>query len=162
LDTLEAGIDMQFAVVNLPLFAAAADRLGLVDELAAALAARPATRWTDVVRKYAAGDFVEAADILRRIGSEPDEAAAPPPAGRCGRARSCLFPSRRRRVLRERGRGGARGLDGRLGGSAGARRHAQRVGLVRLLPGEVVVVAAEVSVRRRLRVDRAREIEVLD
>ena len=76
LDALEAGVDMQFAVVNLPLFTAAADRLGLLDELVATLAARPATRWTDVVRAYAAGDFVEAADILQRVGSKPDEAEA--------------------------------------------------------------------------------------
>ena len=76
LDSLQAGVDMQFAVVNLPLFAAVTDRLGLLDELAAALASRPATPWVEVVRVSAAGDFVAAADILQRIGSKPDEAEA--------------------------------------------------------------------------------------
>src|SRR4051794_32980317 len=38
---------------------------------------------------------------------------------------------------------------------------AQRVGLVGLLPGEVVVLAAEVAVGRRLLVDRPVQVEVL-
>src|SRR5437868_2606936 len=37
---------------------------------------------------------------------------------------------------------------------------AERVGLVRALPREVVVVAPEVSVRRRLRKDRPRQLEI--
>jgi class 3 adenylate cyclase/tetratricopeptide (TPR) repeat protein len=86
LDTLQAGVDMQFAVVNLPLFTATADRLGLLDELAAAVADRPTTPWTDVVRAYAAGDFVAAADILHRVGSKPDEAEARLRASRDGDA----------------------------------------------------------------------------
>jgi hypothetical protein len=77
---------MQFAVVNLPLFTATADRLGLLDELAAAVADRPTTPWTDVVRAYAAGDFVAAADILHRVGSKPDEAEARLRASRDGDA----------------------------------------------------------------------------
>ena len=76
LDSLHAGLDIQFAVINLPMFAAAADRLGVLDELTAALGSRPATRWTDAVRAYAAKDFAAAADILQRIGSKPDEAEA--------------------------------------------------------------------------------------
>ena len=56
----------------------------------------------------------------------------------------------------------------RLAGPARRRRRArveaggraQRVRLVRALPGEVVVVAAEVAVRGRLRVDRAAQVEV--
>src|SRR5258706_3972091 len=39
-------------------------------------------------------------------------------------------------------------------------RRAERVGLVRPLPGEVAVVAAEVAVRRGLHVDRAAQIEI--
>src|ERR687891_87890 len=41
-----------------------------------------------------------------------------------------------------------------------SRGRAQRVGLVGALPREVVVVAPEVAVRRRLRVDRAAQLEV--
>src|SRR3954470_22589749 len=41
-------------------------------------------------------------------------------------------------------------------------RCTERVRLVRPLPGEVAVVPAEVTVRRRLRVDRAAEVEVTE
>jgi hypothetical protein len=41
-----------------------------------ALAAHPETPWTEMVRAYARGDLVGAADILGRIGSRPDEAEA--------------------------------------------------------------------------------------
>src|SRR4029450_5488003 len=47
---------------------------------------------------------------------------------------------------------------GRLGREAGG--FAERVGLVRALPGEVVVVTPEVAVGRGLRVDRATKLEV--
>jgi hypothetical protein len=86
LDSLRAGVGMQFAVVNLPLFAAATDRLGLLDELAAVLESRPATPWVEAVRASAAGDFAAAADILQRIGSKPDEAEARLRASRDGNA----------------------------------------------------------------------------
>ena len=90
LDSLRAGVDMQFAVVNLPMFAAAADRLGLLDELAAALEGRPATPWTKAVQAHAAGDFAGAADIMRRVGSKPDEAEARLQAARGGDAEDQL------------------------------------------------------------------------
>jgi class 3 adenylate cyclase len=76
LESLRRGIDMQFAVINLPLFASAAVRLGLGEELADALGGHPATRWTEAVRAYVSGDFVGAAEILHRIGSKPDAAEA--------------------------------------------------------------------------------------
>ena len=67
---------MQFAVINLPSFAAAAHRLGLDDELDTALAGHRRTPWTDAVRAYAAGEFATAAETLERIGSKPEEADA--------------------------------------------------------------------------------------
>src|SRR6476646_7033310 len=76
LEVLRTGVTLQFAVINLPIFAAAAHQLGLDDELEAALAGRARTPWTDAVGAYAAGDFASAAEILRRIGSKPDEADA--------------------------------------------------------------------------------------
>ena len=61
----------------------------------------------------------------------------------------------------EAARGGVDELcDGRCGG-AEAGGLAQRLRLVRLLPREVVVLAAEVAVGRRLLVDRAVQLEVL-
>jgi hypothetical protein len=74
LDSLRSGVDMQFAVVNLPLFASAARRLDLSDELAAALDGHSESPWMESARAYLAGDFVAAADILGRIGTRPDEA----------------------------------------------------------------------------------------
>jgi hypothetical protein len=76
LEWLRNGNDMQFSVINLPPFAVAASRLGLMDELVQALEHHPESPWLDVVRAYAAQDFVAAADILRRIGSKPAEAEA--------------------------------------------------------------------------------------
>jgi hypothetical protein len=67
---------VQFAVINFPLFAAVARDLGLLHEVVDALGAYPDTLWTEVVRAYGAGDFVGAAETLRRIGDRPDEAAA--------------------------------------------------------------------------------------
>src|SRR5260221_11603082 len=49
---------------------------------------------------------------------------------------------------------------GELGGVAEACRDAKRLGLVRPLPREVAVVAAEVPVRSGLHVDRTAEIEI--
>jgi class 3 adenylate cyclase/tetratricopeptide (TPR) repeat protein len=76
LESLHWGTGMQFAVINLPMFASTAVRLGLGEELLGALDGHPVTPWTDVVRAYVSGDFVGAAEILRRIGSRPDEAEA--------------------------------------------------------------------------------------
>ncbi len=76
LDALRRGDDFQFAVINLPTFAAAARRLGLADELGAALEGRAATRWTDAVGTYTRGEFARAADILDRIGARPEAAEA--------------------------------------------------------------------------------------
>ena len=67
---------MQFAVINLPMFAAAAVRLGLGEALFDALGTHPETRWSEATRAYVAGDFVAAAEILGRIGARPDEAEA--------------------------------------------------------------------------------------
>jgi hypothetical protein len=76
LESLRAGGDLQFAVVNLPLFAAAVDGLGLAEELLDALEGQPATPWLEVARAYVARDFVAAAELLREIGTKPDEAEA--------------------------------------------------------------------------------------
>jgi class 3 adenylate cyclase len=76
IDSLRQGVDVQFAVINFPLFAVIARYLGLSQELAAALAGQRQTRWTAAVQAYAAGEFVRAAEILRKIGSRPDEAEA--------------------------------------------------------------------------------------
>jgi hypothetical protein len=67
---------MQFAVINLPHFAAAARDLGLSDELLSAVAERRSTPWTEEVRAYASGDYAGAAEILRQTGSKPEEAEA--------------------------------------------------------------------------------------
>jgi class 3 adenylate cyclase len=76
LEALRRGVELQFAVINLPTFASAALRLDLTQELLYALADRPQTRWMDTVRAYAHGDFVAAAEILHRTGSKPEEAEA--------------------------------------------------------------------------------------
>jgi hypothetical protein len=73
---LQNGTHMQFAVINLPLLAAAADHLGLVGELVPALARHAPSPWVDVVLAYAAGEFSVSADTLREVGSKPDEAEA--------------------------------------------------------------------------------------
>jgi thioredoxin-like negative regulator of GroEL len=67
---------VQFAVINFPLFAAVARDLGLLDEVVDALAGSPETPWIEVVRRYGAGDFAGAAELLRQIGTRPDEAEA--------------------------------------------------------------------------------------
>jgi tetratricopeptide (TPR) repeat protein len=76
LDLLRRGTNMQFAVINLPLLASAALRLGLGEELVSALDGHPTTRWTEAVHAYVSGEFVAAAEILHRIGSRPDAAEA--------------------------------------------------------------------------------------
>jgi tetratricopeptide (TPR) repeat protein len=76
LDALDHGFPMQFAAVNLPMFAAAVTRVGLGERLPAALDSHPRTVWTDIVCDYAAGDFAAAADRLQVIGATPDEAEA--------------------------------------------------------------------------------------
>jgi tetratricopeptide (TPR) repeat protein len=76
LGTLRSGLSMQFADINLPMFAAAAVRLGLGDELVSALAGHRESRWTQAVRAYIDADFVDAAEILHRAGARPDEAEA--------------------------------------------------------------------------------------
>ena len=76
LESLRRGINMQFAVINLPIFASAAVRLGLGEELLDALGSHPARQWTEAVRAYVSRDFVGAAEILHRIGSKPEEAEA--------------------------------------------------------------------------------------
>jgi hypothetical protein len=76
LATLGSAAELQFAVIALGSFAAAAQRLGLQDELKAALAARGDSPWFEAARAYARGDLVAAADLLGEIGSIPDEAEA--------------------------------------------------------------------------------------
>jgi len=76
LDSLRSGVDMQFAIINLPLLASAARRLALGDDLAAALDGHTESPWLESARAYLGSDFVTAADILGRIGSKPDEAEA--------------------------------------------------------------------------------------
>ena len=70
-----------------------------------------------------------------------------PRPNRTGVRKPCEFP---KSCLRDR----------RLGEQAG--RGPERLGLVGPLPREVAVVAAEVAVRRGLRVDRPHEVEVAD
>jgi hypothetical protein len=76
IDALARGVDVQFAVINLPHFAAAARELGLSDELLTAVAERRSTPWVEEVRAYASGDYAGAAGILRQTGSKPEEAEA--------------------------------------------------------------------------------------
>ena len=76
LESLRRGESMQFAVINLPLFASTAVQLGRGAELEEALAGYPETRWTEAVQAYVSGDFVQAADILYRAGARADEAEA--------------------------------------------------------------------------------------
>jgi tetratricopeptide (TPR) repeat protein len=76
LQSFREGRPMGFAVLNLPMFASTALRLGLGDELTGALARHVATRWFEVVRAYVAGDFAAAAEILVQTGSKPEEAEA--------------------------------------------------------------------------------------
>jgi hypothetical protein len=76
LEALSRGVGMQFAVINLPTFAAAALRLDLAQELLDALADHLETPWTEAVRAYAHCDFAAAAEILHQIGSKPEEAEA--------------------------------------------------------------------------------------
>jgi class 3 adenylate cyclase/tetratricopeptide (TPR) repeat protein len=73
---LRGGGELQFAVIALPAFAAAAHRLGLGEALGGAVVERGPRPWFEVLRAYAAGDLVRAADALREIGSLPDEAEA--------------------------------------------------------------------------------------
>jgi class 3 adenylate cyclase/tetratricopeptide (TPR) repeat protein len=76
LESLRRGESMQFAVINLPVFASTAVQLGRGAELEEALAGHPQIRWTEAVQAYVSGDFVQAADILRRAGARADEAEA--------------------------------------------------------------------------------------
>jgi tetratricopeptide (TPR) repeat protein len=76
LEVVRSGVELQFAVITLPAFAAAARRLGLDAELLDALAGYGSTPWVEATRAYAGGEFAAAADLLHRIGSLPDEAEA--------------------------------------------------------------------------------------
>ena len=76
IEALGSGVSMQFAVINLPVFASAARQLGLEQDLLGALAEHGQTPWTEAVRAYGRHEFAAAAEILRRIGARPDEAEA--------------------------------------------------------------------------------------
>jgi class 3 adenylate cyclase len=75
-DDLARGVGLSFAAIALPTVASAALGLGLLPDLADALQQHVATRWTDVVRLYAAGDLAAAAELLGQIGSKPEQAEA--------------------------------------------------------------------------------------
>lgn len=90
-ELLESDGELQFSVIELPAFAAAAHRLGVADRLEAAVAHRGSRPWIQVVRAYATGDFVRAADLLFEIGSLPDEAEARVLAGGDQRERGLAF-----------------------------------------------------------------------
>jgi hypothetical protein len=77
---------MQFAVINLPTFAAAAVRLDLAQELLAALADHLETPWTEAVRAYARSDFAAAAEILQ--SSSLPRVVAAKPTSSCSRLSS--------------------------------------------------------------------------
>lgn len=76
LEALRRGIAMQWGVTYLPVFAAAALRLGRGRELVDALADQFRVRWTEAVRAYVSGDFARAAEDYAEIGSKPEEAEA--------------------------------------------------------------------------------------
>jgi tetratricopeptide (TPR) repeat protein len=76
LEVLVGGRELQWAVIAIPAFAAAAHMLSLDTQLERALAERAPSPWIDAARTYARGDYVEAAEMLNRIGSLPDEAEA--------------------------------------------------------------------------------------
>jgi tetratricopeptide (TPR) repeat protein len=67
---------LNFASIALPALASTALRLGLLSELAGALDGHVPTPWIEVVRLYAAGELVAAANLLGTIGSKPEEADA--------------------------------------------------------------------------------------
>jgi class 3 adenylate cyclase len=76
IEALRRGVSLQFAVINLPVFASVTRHVGLARELLDALADHRQTPWTEVARAYGRGDFVTAAEILHRTGSRPEEAEA--------------------------------------------------------------------------------------
>ena len=76
LDVLAGGRELQFGVIAIAAFAAAARRLGLDAELEQALAGRAPSPWIDAARSYARGEYVDAAAMLERIGTLPEEAEA--------------------------------------------------------------------------------------
>jgi ATP/maltotriose-dependent transcriptional regulator MalT len=76
LDVLRRRGELQFAVITLPAFAAAAERLGLAGELIEAIAGHSPSPWIEAASAFAHGEFAAAANVLRRIGSRPDEAYA--------------------------------------------------------------------------------------
>jgi class 3 adenylate cyclase len=75
-DDLLRDVGLSFAAIALPGLASAALRLGLLPELASSLEQHVSNPWIEVVRLYAAGDFVAGADLLGEIGSKPEEAEA--------------------------------------------------------------------------------------
>jgi tetratricopeptide (TPR) repeat protein len=76
LDILASGRELQFGVIALAAFAAAARLLGLDAEFLQALAVRARSPWTDAALAYGRGAYVEAAAALERIGTLPEEAEA--------------------------------------------------------------------------------------
>jgi class 3 adenylate cyclase len=76
LGSMKRGSELHFGVLNLPLLASAATRLGRGGELAPALSPDVWPSWREVADAYAREDFASAAEALQAIGSVPDEAEA--------------------------------------------------------------------------------------
>ena len=88
---MNRGSELHFGVLNLPLLASTATRLGgRGGELAAAISSDVWPSWKAVAEAYAREEFAAAAEGLRVIGSFPDEAEA-----RLFAARSFIAAGRR-------------------------------------------------------------------
>jgi tetratricopeptide (TPR) repeat protein len=74
LDVLKSDQPLQFGVIAIAAFAAAARLLDLDTELFQALAGRARSPWIDAARAYASGEYIDAASALARIGTRPEEA----------------------------------------------------------------------------------------
>jgi class 3 adenylate cyclase len=75
-DDLLRGIGLSFAAIGLPSLALAAHRLGLLPDLVAALDQHVENPWIEVARRYGAGEFAAAAEMLAGMGSKPEAAEA--------------------------------------------------------------------------------------
>jgi tetratricopeptide (TPR) repeat protein len=76
LEDFSRGRPPGFAVINLPMFAFAAVRLGLGEQFVRGLSLQPASPWLEMSRAIVAGDLMEAAESLALASARPDEAEA--------------------------------------------------------------------------------------
>ena len=76
LEDFSRGKPPGFAVINLPMFAFAAVRLGLGEQFVQGLSLQPASPWLEMSRAVVAGDLMEAAESLALASARPDEAEA--------------------------------------------------------------------------------------